>query len=253
MVHESAAPRILLRAYIRINVFGCLQLPKTDKAGTCDCYIKAVVGDQSAETDVKYRDLNPNWGLEVRGRGFTGQQLTIDVRNAKDEICAELWDFDELKALDIKTGKIAVTRCDELIGVAVPAKLRQLLNEGSSKRDFFKVRDVETGAWVKGYEQLRDQRDRDTRVEISVLCIPAWKAASDRFLEDHTSGSQPGSPSGGEGEEQNVLGIQGMLEEEELVTTEARLLGLFEKFSMYGKSLAAGAQVLKSTLIVTFI
>jgi hypothetical protein len=41
------------------------------------------------------------------------------VRNAKDEICAELWDFDELKALDIKTGKIAVTRCDELIGVAV--------------------------------------------------------------------------------------------------------------------------------------
>jgi hypothetical protein len=130
-------------------------LPKTDKAGTCDCYVKTVVGDQVAETDVKYRDLNPNWGIEVRGRyiytctcvcvcvcmcvcvcvclsvcvsvcvyvyvyrGFTGQQLTIDVRNAKDEICAELWDFDELKALDIKTGNIAVTRCDERIGVAV--------------------------------------------------------------------------------------------------------------------------------------
>jgi hypothetical protein len=79
------------------------------------------------------------------------------------------------------------------------------------------------------------------QVEISVVCIPAWKAASDKSFEDNISGSQPGSPRGGE--EQDVLGIGGVLEgEEEVVTTEARLLGLFERFSMYGKSLAAEAK-----------
>ena len=42
-------------------------------AGSCDAYIKAVVGEQEALTDVKFRDLNPSWGIQVKDKGFTGQ------------------------------------------------------------------------------------------------------------------------------------------------------------------------------------
>ena len=48
----------------------------------------------------------------------------------------------------------------EFVGVAFPAKLSQLLLEGSSKRDVFKVKDPATGKWVRGYEQLLGQPDK---------------------------------------------------------------------------------------------
>lgn len=183
--HESAVLRLLLRAQLRITIYGAIQLPKTDAGGTCDAYIKAVVGTQHASSDVKYRSFNPRWGIELKGgHGFTGQTLLIDCRNPKDQITVELWDFDELKALDIKTRQTTVTRNDEIIGVAFPAKLEELLSEGSSKRDRFKVKDPETGLRVRGHTQLLDERDKDTKLDIDCTCIPAWKMRLQREREE---------------------------------------------------------------------
>ena len=240
VTHETAVPRILLRAHLRISVYRCLQLPKTDKAGTCDAYIKAVVGTQTAETDVKFRSLNPSWGIEQRGgKGFTGQHLLIDCRNPSHEIRTELWDFDELKALDIKSRTTTVTRNDEFIGVAYPARLDELLKEGSSKRDFFKFKDPETGGWVRGFERLRDQRDQDTRVEVEVTCVPAWKALVERSSSFPQDSDLPAlqSPISDEGEAEE--GEAAAAVEEEDTSPEGRLLELFERFAMHGKVIAA--------------
>ena len=121
-VSPGAVPRVLLRARLRITLYSCVQLPKMDKAGLCDAFVKAVVGKQAAESDVKYRSLNPTWGIALdKGGGTTGQELVVDCCNPTDRIKVELWDFDELKALDIATRTTTVTRSDEIIGVAVPA------------------------------------------------------------------------------------------------------------------------------------
>jgi hypothetical protein len=49
-------------------------------AGSCDAYIKAVVGEQEALTDVKFRDLNPSWGIQVKDKGFTGQVSAVNLQ-----------------------------------------------------------------------------------------------------------------------------------------------------------------------------
>jgi len=94
------------------------------------------------------------------------------------------------------------------------------------------------------YEQLRDQRDQDTRVEVSVTCIPAWKALLSRASASLSQDSDLpalNSPIDGSAAEE---GDGAAAEEEEDASPEARLLALFEKFSMHGKNIAAQKKAL---------
>ena len=63
----------------------------------------------------------------------------------------EVWDFDELRLLDMEKRRTSVIRSDEFIGYAQLPEMHDIVNDGFSLDDYFLLVD-ERGEYVVGYQ-----------------------------------------------------------------------------------------------------
>lgn len=113
--------KLHLSGEITVHLVKGLHLPKMDKVGSCDPYLKVIVGDCEACSSAKFNTLNPKWD----------EDIVCEVKDPKHELSVSLWDVDELKILDIKIKKVgAWSGCHARSACFTPQRLKdtQLLS-----------------------------------------------------------------------------------------------------------------------------
>eukprot|EP00960_Hanusia_phi_P074498 768258-Hanusia_phi.AAC.1 len=62
LLSEHGVIKLFVCAPLRITILECAQLPKMDKLGSCDPYVKILAGGKEYLTTVRYNTMSPSWG-----------------------------------------------------------------------------------------------------------------------------------------------------------------------------------------------
>lgn len=159
----QGAVKLYLSVRVGVTIFHAENLPRTDKVGTCDPYVKVVIGNQTGFSKILYKTMNPDWGaLEV----------AVNMGNSYDTLRVSVWDFDELKILDTKTRKVTARRQDEVVGFLRVPMLEDIIKAGEVARERYTLLD-ESEEPVIGWNPSGKEKDRKhSTIDLSISVIP---------------------------------------------------------------------------------
>jgi len=224
LLSEKGTIKLFVCAPLKITIMECAQLPKMDKLGSCDPYVKVVAGEKEYLTSVRYNTMSPSWGA--------GQVFYHSSREWNERMRIEVWDFDELRLLNMEKRKTSVIRSDEFIGYAELPEMHDIVNDGFSLDDYFLLVD-ERGEYVVGY-QADTFADQFSRIRLQIRANSS-KSDHATSLDDvslvQSPTKSPTSPNSSLDFNKSFKSQLGG-ERDEL---QALLFQQFTTFSMYGK------------------
>jgi len=153
LFQPGAAPRLPVALHVRVTLVAGRNLPRAAK-GLPDPYVRllavgphdggfppsgeeAASAARSAMSRTKFKTQNPEWGE-------AGDELAVDVLDPAERLALEVWDFDQIKTLNMSSRRVSVARSDELLArVPLPAAAEVML-EGHVPEQWFPLADAHT-------------------------------------------------------------------------------------------------------------
>jgi len=163
--------RLTIGLRVSVTLYQARNLPKTDKVGSCDPYVRLVMGNRTGFSKIFFNTMNPDWN---------GYEFSLEQPNPYDTLRISVWDFDELKVLDNKTRKVSVKRQDEVVGYLKVPLLEEIIAQGGEvSRTWYDLLDENEEA-VQGWSHTKEKQGEKeekpvSTIELAISVVPAYK------------------------------------------------------------------------------